>query len=330
MTACRNNSRVTLLGALLTSALFVSGAAAARPQELERELVANLSSGRVIAAVTKDAIIIGTAETRAETGSRPPSVIELGSKRLAIMMGATEWLAPDGSAPPIRLDLEFPRLAIEANGAKHLGSTEAANDIELVGVAFLERFRVVAAQLHHKVDLRSDEPLIEIILVDYVDRYGPEVWDLRYRIAQDPMRGDFWRTRVLRPSYAQLYPPEKGQPRTLVEVRYPDDDAVPTMLQRLQQEDPQLVNIGHSDPRLSLVVQKLLSGESHKIYGADAATFMRAALPLVADPNAKLTLGVMYEEKGLDWLLAPPPLQQEDDKSRPPGAPTLRKKNPGG
>jgi hypothetical protein len=101
------------------------------------------------------------------------------------------------------------------------------------------------------------------------------------------------------------------------------------MLQRLQQEDPQLVNIGRSDPRLSLVAQKLLSGESQKLFGTDTATFIRAALPEVAEPNAKLTLGVMYEEKGLDWLLAPPPLRQEDDKSRPPGAPTLRKKDSG-
>jgi hypothetical protein len=326
--ANRKLLKPVLLGALLTLPLFGLRPAPPRAQELERELVANLSAGRVLIAVTRDAIVLGTAETRTEAGAHPPAVVPLGAKRIAILLGATEWVTPDSSAPPVHLDAEFPRLINEAGGTKHLGATEQANDIELMGVAFLERLRVVAAQLHRKVELGPDEPLIEIVYADYVDGYGPEVWDLRYRVAQDALRGDFWRTRVLRPSYTQLYPPEKGQPKTLIEIRYPPDDTGPGLLDRLRQNDPKLLAIGTSDPRMTQVVERLLHGESPKLPGADAAAFLRAALPAVSEPDARLSLGVLDEQKGLDWLIAPPePAKPDEDKTRPPGAPSLRKKS---
>jgi hypothetical protein len=327
MTARRILPGLALLAALGTVILAGPRPAPSRAQELERELVANLSSGRVLIAVTKDAIVVGTTEVRSEAGAHPPAVILMGSKKIAILLGATEWVTPDSSVPPVRLDVEFPRIVNEASGTKHLGATEGANDLELMGIAFLERLRVVAGQLHRKVEFGPDEPLIEIVIVDYVDGYGPEVWDIRYRVAQDAMRGDFWRTRVLRPSYDQLYPPEKGQPKTLIEVRYPQEGAGPGVLDRLRQNDARLVSIGNSDPRMTQVVQALLNGQSPKLLGADTAAFLRAAMPAIADADSQLSLGVLYELKGMDWIIEPPTPQKAEDKARPPGAPTLRKKN---
>ncbi len=329
-----NSPRTPILAVALACALAALLPASLRPvpsgtghplQELERELVANLSSGRVLIAVTRDAIVLGTAEIHVEAGSRPPAVIQLGSKRLAVVLGAVEWVTPDASVPPVHLDAELSGLINSAVGTKHLGSTEQANDLELMGTAILERLRVIAGQLHRKVDFGPDEPLIEIVLADYLDNYGPEVWDIRYRVAQDSMRGDFWRTRVLRPSYNQLYPPEKGQPKTLIEVRYPEEGAGLSVIQRLRESDAKLIRIGNSDPRMTQVVRGLLNGESQKLPGADAGDFLRAALPAVADADSKLALGVLYQEKGLDWLIAPPK-QKAEDKSRPAGAPSLVKK----
>lgn len=328
MTVRRILTGLALLGALGAIAFATLGPAPSRAQELERELVANLSAGRVLIAITKDAIVVGTTQIQAEAGAHPPTVIQMGSKKMAILMGATEWVSLDSSAPPIRLDMEFPRVVNQAGGAtKHLGSTEGANDLELMGIAFLERLRVVAGQLHRKVEFGPDEPLFEVVVVDYLDGYGPEVWDIRYRVAQDAMRGDYWRTRVLRPSYTQLYPPEKGQPKTLLEVRYPQEGAGSSLLDRLRQNDAGLARIGSSDSRMTQVVQGLLSGQSPKLLGADVGYFLRAAMPAISDADSQLSLGVLYEMKGMDWIIEPPPQERAEDKNRPPGAPTLRKKN---
>jgi len=300
---------------------------AAAQEELEHELVANLSTGHVLIAVTKDGIVLGTAGSQAEVGSRPPSVIPLGGRRIAILLGATEWVTLDSSAPPIRLDAELPRLINEATGPKHLGTTEDANDIELIGVTLLERIRAVAESLHRKVAQGPDEPLVEMLLVDYLENYGPEVWEFRYRVEQDALRGEFWRTRVLRPMYNQLYPPEKGQPKTLIEVRYPPEEKTDRLMDLLARDDPKLTAIGHADPRMAEVVEGLLHGESPKLMGEDTAAFLRAALPVVSRGDAKLALGVLYEHKAIEWLIAPPPVQSAaDEQARPAGAPTLRKK----
>ena len=78
--------------------------------------------------------------------------------------------------------------------------------------------------LHHKINLGEDEPLIRIVLAGFVRDYGPEAWTIDYHIAQDALGNDIWRTRVLRPTYNQLYPPEKGKPKTFMEVRYPPEN----------------------------------------------------------------------------------------------------------
>jgi hypothetical protein len=297
-------------------------------QEGEQEIVANLAAGRVVICVAHDAIILSAIEQKTEPGSHPPLMIPLSERRIAILLGATEWVAPASAQPPVRLDRELPRLLAQVALPRQQTREFQASDIETIGVVFLERLRAVASQLHHKIDLGAEEPLVALVLVDYLQDYGPEVWELRYRVAQEALRGNFWRTRVLRPSYTQLYPPEKGKPRTLMEVRYPPDEKTPALLDLLKQDDPRLARIRSGDPKMARVADQLIQGESPKAQGADAAALLRAALGAVVEPDAQLVLAVLYEEQGFQWVLAPPELPEkaEDEKPREPGAPTLRKK----
>src|SRR5258705_1633904 len=40
----------------------------------------------------------------------------------------------------------------------------------------------LTSQLHHKIDLPADEPLLEMVLIGYApNNYGPEVWTVEYR-----------------------------------------------------------------------------------------------------------------------------------------------------
>lgn len=296
-------------------------------QESAQDVVANLAAGRVVLYVAKDGIAIGAVEQRVEAGSRPPLVIPLSERRVGILLGAVEWVSPASSQPPVRLDQELPRLANEAPRRGRAVESEQAGDIESIGVALLERLRAVASQLHRKLELQPEEPLIELLLVDYAENYGPEVWSLRYRVAQEALGGGYWRTRVLRPSYTQLYPPEKGQPRTLIEVRYPPDNSQPALLDLLRENEPRLARLSNADQQMTRATEHLAHGESQKSSADDAAAFLRAALTAVAGVQTKLVLGVLHEERGLEWVLAPPELPQkaEEGKPREPGAPTLRK-----
>ncbi len=305
---------------------FLSGSV--RAQESDQEILANLAAGRVVLFVAKDAIIIGAAEARVEPDSRPPLVLPVGGRRIGILLGGVEWVTPATGHPPVRLDRELPRLVSESISRSAKPEPEQASDIEAIGVALLERLRAVAGQLHHKIDLKPDEPLLELLVVNIDETYGPEVWSLRYHIAQDVLRGDYWRTRVLRPSYNQLYPPEKGQPRTLIEVRYPADDPGPALLDLLKQGDPRLARLRSADQQLARATERLTQGQSNKASAEDAAAFLRAALPAVSGTDAKLVLGVLHAQRGYQWVLAPPELPQTADEAKPrePSAPTLRKK----
>ncbi len=303
----------------------------AAAQEDGREIIANRAAGRVVIYVAGNGIVIGAAEPateHVEAGSHPPAVLPLGESRIGVLLGAIEWVSPTSGRPPVRLDREFPRLASEAAPLRRKPEPFQAGDIESIGVALLERLRNVATQIHYKLELKPNQPLLELLLVNYLEDYGPEVWELKYRVAQDAGRGDFWRTRVLRPSYTQLYPPEKHEPRTLIEARYPPDEPGPALLDLLNQNDPRLAPLRSADPAMTRAVEFLARGQSNKASADDAAMFLRAALAAVSSADAKMTLGVLHERQGIEWVLAPPePLQKADEgKPREPGAPTLRKK----
>ncbi len=300
-------------------------------QEQEYEIFANLAAGRAVISVARDGIVVGAVENRGEAGARSPLVIPMSFHRVAILLGATDWYWPNADRNPVLLEREFQKIYNETR-TERLSESDEASDIEQLGTRWLEILRPLAGQLHRKVELPEDEPLLEVILAGYVPDYGPEVWSLTYHIVQEPLRGDFWRTRVLRPRYTQLYPPEKGQPRTLMEARYPGEDPEPTLREWMASADPRFERIRAANPAQARASASLQKGESHKALMNDTGEFLRSALGATAPQDAEIQLGVVAEEKGFRWILAPkePVERVEEGTKREPTAPTLRRKVPPG
>ena len=94
-----------------------------------------------------------------------PGIVAISPVRIGVMMGAVEWVRPDSSDRPIQLDGEFKGLVAQAlSSTNQKDEAFHASDIESIGIAVLERLRVLAAQLHHKINLGEDEPLVRIVL----------------------------------------------------------------------------------------------------------------------------------------------------------------------
>src|SRR5579871_563517 len=191
------------------------------------EIVVNLATGRVLIVVVKDAILIGTVESAVEQGARLPVPISLGSERAGVVMGAVDWMSVSRQKNLARLDLELPKLhsTLGIGGpAPHLSESqggEEAADIEVVGQGLLERLNNLSSMLHDKLDMPSQTPIAQVVVADYLANYGAEVWQFFYAWKQAQQKGDYWSTTVLRPVYLQFYPPEKNQPKTLMEFDYP-------------------------------------------------------------------------------------------------------------
>lgn len=310
----------------------------ARAQEpSDQEVAVNLTEGRVVMCAAKDAIILAAVDQHGEAGSRPPAIEILSAERMGVMLGAVEWVLPDSKDKPVRLDEEFTKLVAAAlNNGGQKDAAFRASDLESIGIAVLERVRQLAGQLHHKIDLREDEPLLRIVLAGYVQNYGPEAWTIDYRIAQDALGNDIWRTRVLRPSYNQLYPPEKGMPKTFMEVRYPPENRAsgdPELLDLLQQNDSRLAKFRAASELEEKSVTLAVEGQSQKSDTAGVADFMKAALPAVTPPDTKLIMARVDYDGGFHWILqpprapAPPPGQTPNNQSpEEPERPTLRHK----
>lgn len=318
-----------LLSRALLGASFVAAQQASEtPRE---EIVANLAAGRVVVAVVKDAILVGTVENPIEAQTRPPMPVQLSGERMAVTLGAIDWFSPSSREDLARIDLELPHLRshLIASGP-HLqesqGGAEAA-DIEVIGQGVLERLNEVARELHSKIEQPPGEPLAQLIVADFMSGYGAEVWQLTFDIEQEQQQGDFWDTRVLRPKYLQFWPPEKGQPHTLVEFAYPPENAPPSLLDLLRQKDPRIQQVIAADPGMADVAARILEGDTRKIRSQDGVQFLRAALAAIAPPSARQTFAVIGQETGFAWVLAPPPepkrtvVQQE----RPADAPSLIK-----
>jgi hypothetical protein len=295
------------------------------------EIVANLAGGRVIVCVTSDKIVLAAIDHPLETKSVPPRLMDLDATHVAILLGATEWQLP-AQPQPVRLDRDFARLA-KQDKRSQADAGEAEPDLEKIGVFFLERLRPLVAQLHHKIDLRADEPIFEVVVIGYApDSYGPEVWVVEYHVEQENTgtQEDYLQTRVLRPHYTQLYPPEKHQPRTLIETRYPADLNDPPLLGLVQSNDSGIGKLRGSEPRFAKVLDLINKGQAQKTNSADAADFLRAALPLIAE-NQRFMLATMEQQHGFDWIVPPEEgpdanVPSKDDKNRQPDAPTLRRK----
>jgi len=299
------------------------------------ETVANLAAGRVVVAVVKNAILVATVENPIEAETRPPTPVELASARLGILLGPVFWWSPTSKVALASLDQELPRLHSHLIAAvPHLQAEQGgdeATDMESIGQGLLERLSDVAQNLHGRVDTAANEPLLQLVVADYLPGYGPEVWQLDYRMKQQEEQSGYWTTRVLRPAYLQFWPPDKGAPHTLVEFAYPPDHAAEPLLDLLRQKDPRLTKVLSSDPKMAQVASQLLEGESNKISAADATQFLRAALDATAPPSARETMAIITEEKGCDWILAPPAEPKssfEQATDRPADAPSLLQGGP--
>ena len=303
--------------------------AAAPAWAQEDEIVADLSGGRVIVHVARDSIIFGAINGPLEAKGVPPRVVAIDTGHIGILFGAEEWQVP-AQPQPIRLDHDIG--SVTRPDPHYQQSTDSETDLEQLGVIFLEKLRPLVSQLHHKIDLKPDEPLLEIVLIGYAPKqYGPEVWLIEYRVEQESIgsQADYLQTRPLRPRFTQLYPPEKHEAHTLVEVRFPNDSQDIPLLGLIQQNDPRIARLKSSEPRFAKLIELIERGQAQKADNKDAADFMRAVLPLLAG-GADFFEGTMSENSRFEWIVPPEePIEKEkqaEDKNRPPDAPTLRRK----
>ena len=316
--------RSTLLVLCVLGALPVDALA---QETHEDEIVANLAGGRAIVHVAKDAIVFAAIDQPVEPNSIPPRVMDLDATHIGVLFGASEWRIP-ADPKPIRLDRNFQRVA-RGDPRYQSAPGEGETDLETIGIAFLEKLRPLVAQLHHKLEFSPDDPILQIVIIGYApSEYGPEVWVVEYRIEQEQVatRGDYWQTRVQRPRFTQLYPPEKHAPRTIVESRYPQDAKGPTLAEQIQGNDPHITHLGSAEPRFAKVLENINRGQAQKAAPIDSADFLRAVLPFLAG-NRTFVLGTMDERHGFEWMVPPeePVEKVQEDKNRPPEAPTLRR-----
>ena len=331
MTRIRSSTLAILLACAATLAWPLKSGTA-QDQNVESEIIANLAGGRVIVHVARDEIIVfGVINQPIEAGSIPPRVMDLDSGHVGILMGAAEWRLP-ADPKPVRLDYDFQRIG-GRDPRFTPGSGDAEPDLEAIGVSFLERLRPLTAQLHHKLEVGSDEPLFEVVVIGYAPRhYGPEIWTIEYRIKQQQVgaREEYWQTQILRPRFEQIYPPEKHAPRTIVEAWYPPSSKTPTLMNLIEGNDPRIAQLRGGEPRFAKVVDSVSRGQAQKAVPEDSADFLRALLPILAGKNS-FALGKMEEGRGVDWLVEPQePVDKaqkaKEEKERPPEAPTLRKR----
>jgi hypothetical protein len=308
---------------------------AAPPSE---EIVANLAAGRVIVAVVKDGIIIATVENPIEPQTHPPIPIPLSSRRVGVLLGAIDWFSPSSEVQIARLDKELPGLraqvAQQGSGVNpKLAQAQAnpeATDLEIVGQGIMQRLNRVAANLHGKIALPPNEPIVQLIIAGFVPNYGPEVWQLSFDLTQEMRKLDYYDTHIAHPVYLQFWPPEKNQLHTLLEFQYPPENKTPDLLELIKTKDPRIEKICSADPKMRDVADRFLQGDYKKILAADATQFLRAALSATTDPKSRQTMAIVSDETGFEWILKPPaepksavPQEAEKEKDRPPEAPSL-------
>lgn len=316
-----------LIVAAVAALLLVnpSGPRAFAQQGGSEEIVANLAMGRVVFCVTRDAILVGAATSdKAEPGSHAPLFVPLVGGHVAVLLGAVEWEELNSHKPPVRMDNVLGEVRFAAPRSTAYSQSDEAGDVEGLGIGFLERFRPVVAELHHELKIKEDQPILQILVVGYEKDYGPEAWLLGYRVEQRELQDNYFDTLVSRPSYTQLYPPEKGAPRTLVETRYPPDAPGPTLLELLGQNDSRLIPIRASDPLAGKAAQLLLDGQGPKAASEGVTAFLRGALAATGTPDTKLTLAILHEGDRFDWIIPPTETFKKPDEKRDADAPTLR------
>jgi len=300
---------------------------AMRTQTREEEIVANLAGGRVIVHVARDLVIFAAIDQPVEKNSIPPRVMDIDGAHIGVLLGASDWRFP-ADRKPIRLDRNFQRVA--AQPLRQADPNEGDPDLETIGESFLEKLRPLVGQLHKKIDFSPDDDLFEVVIIGYApNEYGPEVWTVEYRIEQEEIatRGEYWQTRILRPRFTQLYPPEKHAPRNLVEVRYPPEARGATLHELIKGNDPRITPLGVQQPRFEKVLENLRAGSAQKAAATDSVDFLHAVLPLISQ-DSRFILGTLDERGAFRWVVPPeePVEKAGQDDNRPPEAPTLRPK----
>ena len=313
--------------------LFLCAAAPTRaqnPDQPTEELVANLAAGRVIIAIYKDALVITTIENKIEPGTLTPPIVPITNQRAGILLGASTWYSPSSRQVVENLAQDLPHVRAHTADANvpHLTTPndpeKTAKDIEQTGLGFLTALNEAAGNIHTHLNLDPNEPLTELVLADYAPGYGAEVWQLTYTIHQEPERGDYWQTRVVRPRYTQLWPPEKKDPRTLVEIHYPADDNQTPLRDLLLAKDADLEKIRDSSPDQAAGADAILHAETDKQLVSQGLPFLKAAIAAIAKGN-RTQMAIILQANNFQWLIPPPPEDRVPEKLRPEGAPTLQR-----
>jgi len=316
-----------VLAVCLAVGICIPGASA-QSQSQDNEIVTSLTGGRVILHFAKEAILFAAVDQPVEQGAPPPRVVDVDNQHIAILFGASEWRSL-ADPKPIRMDRNVQRISGRDPRDGSYGG-EADPDLEQMGIQFLEKLRPLVSQLQRKIDFPADQPFFEMVVIGYGPKnYGPEAWTVEYRITQQLLtsRENFWQTRILRPRFTQIYPPEKHASKTLVETVFPSDAGGPTLQTLLEGNDPRFSSF-RSDAKLGKALDLLIKGQAQKVEPADAAELLRAAVPLLY-PKERFFLGKMEDQRGFDWILPPEePVEkaEKDDKNRPAEAPSLRKR----
>jgi hypothetical protein len=317
---------------LLALALFPLRAVAQDPeQESAEEIVANLCTGRVVIGVAKDGIVVATLENPVEPGTRPPMIVPVSDERVAVLLGAADWWLPDQGRELARLDKELPDLPAEQGlrEGPHLqaGSQEGpgseATDVEQIADRMRGRLSSIAEHIHGNLKLDDGEPLLQMVLADYAPNYGAEVWLIQYFVEQEPEQGDYWQTRILQPQYTQLWPPEKGQPRGLIEVSYPASPALASLIRSGDAHVAQSISVA---PGMQQTSAAILDGDIQTLAAVDVAAFFRTCLGALTVPKARMVEAEINEKLGIGWFVQPPAEEEQpgSEQTRPAGAPSLR------
>jgi len=335
MLKCRTSRALIYLLPLLWLAAGRAGPAPLSPSrasqqpqaESTSEVVANLAAGRVAVLVCRDGVVVATAESRVEPDTLPPVIVPVSAFRVAVLLGPVEWIWPGSGRTPLRLDAALRQAGQTAALFKPHNVENTATDIETLGLAFLEPLRNAAGEIHSPLHMERKELFTEVLLAGYIPEYGAEIWSLRYRVEQHILRGDFYQTVVHRPEYIQLYPPEKGQPRVLVETHYPPEDATePTLMEQLRSGEIRLAALRRADERLGRVADLLEKGEGQKVWFVDGLEFLRAAMQAVSPQGRRQMIATVRQDKGVEWVvgeqMSAPAIPGE---KREPAAPTLYK-----
>jgi hypothetical protein len=96
----------------------------------------------------------------------------------------------------------------------------------------------------------------------------------------------------------------------------------------IEGNEPSLAKLSGSDTKWAKAADFIAKGQAQKALTPDTAAFLRAAIPVIYT-NRQFVMGTIEEQHGFDWIVPPEePVERakQDDKNRPPEAPTLRRR----